>query len=71
MSRAVRRTFKLTTHDRRLANVYADSVRFNDVLLQREYARFLVIPPNDPHARDMLMEELDARRHRRGLWASC
>ena len=35
------------------------------------YARFLVIPPNDLHARDLLTEELAARRHRRGLWGQC
>jgi endonuclease YncB( thermonuclease family) len=45
--------------------------RFNDVLVERGYARFLVIPPNDLHARDLLTEELDARHHHRGLWGRC
>ena len=58
-------------YDRRLAYVILDGARFNDVLLRRGYARFLVIPPNDAHGRAMLVEELDARRDRRGLWAEC
>ena len=58
-------------YDRRLAYVTVRGLRFNDVLVERGYARFLVIPPNDLHARDLLTEELDARRHRRGLWGEC
>jgi micrococcal nuclease len=58
-------------YGRRLAYVRLDGERFNDVLLRRGYARFLVIPPNDAHGRDLLAAELDARRHRRGLWAEC
>jgi micrococcal nuclease len=58
-------------YDRRLAYVTVRDSRFNDVLVSRGYARFLVIPPNDLHARDLLVEELDARRHRRGLWGAC
>lgn len=58
-------------YDRRLAYVLVDGVRYNDVLLRRGYARFLVIPPNDAHGRTMLVAELDARRHRRGLWGEC
>ena len=58
-------------YDRRLAYVYLDGHRFEDVLLRKGYARFLVIPPNDAHGRDLLAAELDARRHRRGLWGDC
>lgn len=58
-------------YDRRLAFVSVDGHRFNDVLLRRGYARFLVIPPNGRYGRDLLAAELDARRHRRGLWAEC
>jgi micrococcal nuclease len=58
-------------YDRRLAYVLLDGVRFNDVLLRRGYARFLVIPPNDAHGRALLAAELDARRHHRGLWGEC
>ena len=58
-------------YGRRLAYVYVDGRRFNDLLLRRGYARLLVIPPNGAHAREMLAEELDARRHRRGLWGKC
>ena len=48
-----------------------DGRRFNDVLLERGYARLLVIPPNGVHGRTMLQEELAARRARRGLWGAC
>ena len=58
-------------YDRRLAYVHLDGHRFEDVLLRKGYARFLVIPPNDAHGRDLLAAELDARRHRRGLWGDC
>lgn len=58
-------------YDRRLAYVTLKGERFNDELLRLGYARFLVIPPNDAHARDLLVAELDARRHRRGLWRDC
>ncbi len=57
--------------DRRLAYVWVSGRRFNDELLRRGYAHFLVIPPNDAHGRDLLAAELDARRHRRGLWGVC
>jgi micrococcal nuclease len=58
-------------YGRRLAYVAVHGRRFNDVLVARGYARFLVIPPNDLHARALLVEELDARRARRGLWGEC
>ena len=58
-------------YDRRLAYVSVHGRRFNDVLVERGYARFLVIPPNTLHARDLLIEELEARRARRGLWGEC
>lgn len=58
-------------YGRRLAYVYVHGRRFEDVLLRRGYARFLVIPPNDAHGRELLAAELDARRHRRGLWGRC
>lgn len=58
-------------YGRLLAFVIVDGRRFNDVLLERGYARLLVIPPNGAHAREMLAEELDARRHSRGLWGAC
>jgi endonuclease YncB( thermonuclease family) len=58
-------------YGRRLAYVRVHGTRFNDVLVARGYARFFVIPPNDLHARDLLAEELEARRHRRGLWGEC
>ena len=39
--------------------------------LRLGYARLLVIPPNDAHARSLLRAELAGRAGRRGLWGSC
>jgi len=58
-------------YGRRLAYVYLDGHRFEDELLQRGYARLLVIEPNHTHARTMLDEELVAKRHHAGLWGAC
>jgi micrococcal nuclease len=58
-------------YDRRLAYVILDGERFDDELLRLGYARLLVIPPNELHARAMLDAELDARRAGRGLWGAC
>jgi micrococcal nuclease len=58
-------------YGRLLAYVVVDGRRFDDMLLERGYGRFLVIPPNGSHARAMLREELDARAAGRGLWGSC
>ncbi|MBM3692577.1 MAG: thermonuclease family protein [Actinomycetota bacterium] len=64
-------TERRDTYGRRLAYVWLDGRRFNDVLLRAGYARFLVIPPNDAHGRDLLLAELDARAAGRGLWSAC
>jgi micrococcal nuclease len=58
-------------YGRRLAYVIVDGGRFDDELLRLGYARLLVIPPNELHARAMLDAELDARRAGRGLWGAC
>jgi micrococcal nuclease len=58
-------------YDRRLAYVYLAGHRFNDELLEKGYARLLVIPPNGAHARTMLAEELAAKRAHTGLWGAC
>jgi micrococcal nuclease len=58
-------------YGRRLAYVVVDGERFNDELLQRGYARLLVIEPNHAHARTMLRDELEAKRAGRGLWSEC
>ena len=58
-------------YGRLLAYVLIDGHRFDDELLERGYARFLVIPPNGSHARAMLREELAARAAGRGLWGQC
>ena len=58
-------------YDRRLAYVTIDGERFDDELLRLGYARLLVIPPNELHARAMLDAELEARRAERGLWGAC
>ena len=72
--RVVRLEDDVETHDiygRRLAYVYVDGHRFDDELLEQGYARLLVIEPNHAHARAMLDDELDAKRHHRGLWGEC
>ena len=58
-------------YGRRLAYVYVRGRRFDDVLVRRGFARFLVIAPNDAHARELLAAESVARRARRGLWGAC
>jgi micrococcal nuclease len=58
-------------YGRRLAYVLLDGERFNDELLRRGYARLLVIRPNVAHARELLGDELDARRRGAGLWRAC
>src|SRR3954464_10209018 len=57
-------------YGRLLAYVIVEGRRFNDVLLERGYARLLVISPNGVHGRTMLAEELAARRAHRGLWGA-
>jgi micrococcal nuclease len=58
-------------YGRRLAYVFLDGHNFERELLQKGYARLLVIEPNHAHARDMLDDELNARAHRVGLWGAC
>ena len=58
-------------YGRLLAYVIVDGHRYNDELLERGYARLLVIPPNGSHARTMLREELAAMAAGRGLWGAC
>ena len=58
-------------YGRLLAYVIVGGRRHNDELLERGYARLLVIPPNGSHARTMLREELAARAAGRGLWGEC
>lgn len=70
----VRLESDVETHDvygRRLAYVIRDGRRFDDVLIRRGFARFLVIAPNDAHARALLAAESAARAARRGLWGAC
>ena len=74
LGRVVELESDVESHDiygRRLAYVVVDGERFDDELLRLGYARLLVIPPNEMHARAMLDAELEARRARRGLWAAC
>jgi micrococcal nuclease len=58
-------------YGRLLAYVLVGGHRYNDELLERGFARFLVIPPNGSHARTMLREELAAKAEGRGLWSAC
>ena len=72
--RSVRLEFDVERRDRYgrlLAYVLVDGKRYEDDLLRRGLARFLVIAPNGAHARTMLTEVLGARRARRGLWGEC
>lgn len=72
--RSVQLEDDVETHDiygRHLAYVIVDGERFDDELLRLGYARLLVIPPNEMHAREMLEAELNARREGRGLWGAC
>jgi micrococcal nuclease len=74
LGRSVRLEDDVETHDiygRRLAYVIVDGERFDDELLHLGYARLLLIPPNEMHARAMLEAEREARRERRGLWGVC
>jgi micrococcal nuclease len=74
VGRLVRLEDDVETHDiygRHLAYVYVEGTRFEDELLEKGYARLLVIEPNHAHARTMLDEELQAKRDRRGLWGAC
>ena len=71
---AVRLEDDVERHDvygRRLAYVYLDGRNFEEELLQKGYARLLVIEPNHAHARDMLDDELNARARGVGLWGVC
>ena len=58
-------------YGRLLAYIILDGHRYNDELIERGFARFLVIPQNGSHARTMLREELTAKAARRGLWGEC
>lgn len=74
LGRTVRLEYDVERRDRygrELAHVIIDGTRFGDTLLRLGFARLLVIPPNGIHARTMLAEELDAKRHGRGLWSAC
>lgn len=74
LGRSVRLEDDVETRDRYgrlLAYVYLDGARVQDELLRLGYARLLVLEPNHEHARAMLTVELEARRHRRGLWGAC
>ena len=74
LGRTVQLEDDVETHDiygRRLAYVLIDGERFDDELLRLGYARLLVIPPNELHARALLEAELEAKRAGRGLWGAC
>jgi micrococcal nuclease len=58
-------------YGRLLAYVILDGRRFNDELLERGYARVLIISPNGVYARPMLEEQLAAKRAGLGLWGAC
>ena len=58
-------------YGRLLAYVYAGDVFVNARLLREGYAEPLVVRPNDRFAERFAGLARDARRERRGLWASC
>lgn len=72
--RRVRLVLDVVHHDRYgrlLAHLWLGRLHVNRWLLRHGHARLLVIPPNTAHARAMLLDELDARRRRVGLWGRC
>ena len=58
-------------YGRDLAWIHRNGERFNDRLVREGYARVLLIAPNGAHGRALVLEQLDARRAGRGLWAAC
>jgi micrococcal nuclease len=58
-------------YGRLLAYVYIDGERYEDELLRLGLARLLIIAPNDEHGRALAKAELDAKKHKRGLWGAC
>lgn len=74
LGRRVRLTLDTQHHDRYgrlLAHVWLGRLHVNRWLLRHGHARLLVIRPNTAYARRMLLDELDARRRRVGLWGRC
>jgi micrococcal nuclease len=58
-------------YGRLLAYVYAGDVFVNARLLREGFAEPIVVRPNDRFAVRFAALARDARRERRGLWASC
>lgn len=56
---------------RTLAYVYLDGKRFNDLLIEKGFAKLLVIKPNTKYAHTLLVKEVDAKNSKKGLWGSC
>ena len=74
LGRTVSLTFDRERRDRYgrlLAYVAVEGESVNDELLDRGFARLLIVPPNGARGRAMLDLELEARSAGRGLWGAC
>ncbi len=56
---------------RLLAYLYLGERMINEVLLERGFARFASIPPNDAHDARLRAAEQSARDTSAGLWGAC
>jgi micrococcal nuclease len=74
LNRQVTLTYDVERQDRferMLAYLWLDGRMVNRVLVERGYARVLVIEPNDEYAAEFEALEAEARAAGRGLWWAC
>ncbi|MEK7705945.1 MAG: thermonuclease family protein, partial [Myxococcota bacterium] len=58
-------------YGRLLAYLWDEDLLINEVLVAQGNARFMVIPPNDRYATELLRAEAHAREAGIGLWGQC
>ena len=58
-------------YGRTLAYVYVGERLINQVLVERGYARVVIIPPNRRYANTLRAAEAEARSRGLGLWSAC
>ncbi|MEO1483572.1 MAG: thermonuclease family protein [Myxococcota bacterium] len=74
LGKEVRLEFDLECQDRfgrLLAYLYVGDRMINEVLVQRGYARVIVIPPNERYEPEIREAERSARSNQAGLWGAC